>query len=694
LRTAADIEVRTHYEDATVRILSGDVLAALRSLPDGSVDMALTSPPYFGLRDYGYGGNNDMLKAWKKYRRRFQGKECEFSAHLDDEVAPFTWFIKYSGQLGLEPRWQWYVWHLVEIFREVWRVLKDEGSFWLVMGDTYAGSGCGWSKHGSVVGIHSIDTRDPSMWPKGRPPQFISSSRDPVMRPKQKMLIPDRVAMALQEDGWLLRNDCIWFKGNAMPASVKDRLSNTFEHIFHFVKKERYYYNLDAIREPHKTTSLERYQRGLNQKAGLGRAYQGKHKGREEQTNKEGGTPGSSVREGISCHPPQWFQEMFPPDTSYKGKFDELTKLQVERPGSRANNLHLKVAHQNRNFMSYRPRHFHFELLSAEDKARVLEALEAGLRVDIVTRATAASIRAHDSGRAKEVAEKGYAIYINHPNGRNPGDVIHAGTKQFSKQWRKEMGESSATQQERLALYHPLGRNPGDLIEAGERLGVDAQPGGKGRPRAGLDIPHQNHPLGRNPGDVMGRHHGSGPQFRLSGLKRGRKYADNPQPGTHSHIRRDGELTQVPEDNLHPLGRNPGDAARLVEELGLPLDTESLFYDYLMRLTAEKERAEQEGREPDFWSVNTQPYPEAHFAVMPEAICLKPILATCPPGGTVLDPFCGSGTALAVAKRLGRKGIGIDIVEKYCELAARRCQQQVLPLVSTEEEDISEQACK
>ncbi len=420
------------------------------------------------------------------------------------------------------------------------------------------------------------------------------------MRPKQKMLIPDRLAMALQEDGWLLRNDCIWHKPNSMPASVKDRLSNTFEHIFHFVKKERYYYNLDAIREPHKTQSLERYQRGLNQKAGLGRAYQGKHKGREEQTNKEGGTLASSVREGVSCHPPQWFQEMFPPDTSYKGKFDELTELQVERPVNRANNLSLKVAYQNRNFMSYRPKHF--ELLSEEDKARVLKALEAGLRVDIVTKATAASIRADDSGRAKEIAEKGYAVYINHPNGRNPGDV-------------------------------------------------------------------------------MGRHHGSGPQFRLSGLRRGRKYVDNPQTVPYSHIR--GRC------GLHSLGRNPGDVARLAEELGLPLDAESLFYDYLMRLLAEKERAEQERWEPDFWAVNTQPYTEGHFAVFPEEICRRPILSTCPPGGTVLDPFCGSGTVLAVARRLGRKAIGIDIVERYCELAARRCQQQVLPLESSEGGDKS-----
>ena len=67
----AALEVKTYYEDATVRILSGDVLAALRSLPDNSVDMLLTSPPYFGLRDYGYGGNNDMAKAWRKYQRRF-----------------------------------------------------------------------------------------------------------------------------------------------------------------------------------------------------------------------------------------------------------------------------------------------------------------------------------------------------------------------------------------------------------------------------------------------------------------------------------------------------------------------------------------------------------------------------------------------------------------------------------------------
>lgn len=360
-----------------------------------------------------------------------------------------------------------YIRRMVEVFREVRRVLRDDGVVYLNMGDTYM--------------------------------------------KKNLMMIPSTLALALRFDGWVVRNDIIWHKGNSLPSSVKDRLTNRHEHILFMAKGKRsddaeqrvgsflqvlatldirephrYYFNLDSIRIPHKTQSLERYQRGVNQKA-FGKPYEGKFSGIEGKAEEKGGAmQASALRRGISVNPPKWFEEDVSPEKDYKGKFEGMERhhgsgpqsklsglgraddsVLLERPGSKANNLDLKVSHQNRNFMSYRPRHF--ELLSEEDKARVLEALKAGLRVDIVTEATAASIRASDSGRAKEIAEKGYAIYINHPLGGNPGDVVQTGKylENPSPGGRSHirMGKEFAEAFEDGTALHPLGRNPGDVVQ-------------------------------------------------------------------------------------------------------------------------------------------------------------------------------------------------------------------------------------
>jgi DNA modification methylase len=149
-----------------------------------------------------------------------------------------------------------YVEHMVEVCREVKRVLKKTGSMYIVLGDTYAGSHCGSRDYREKYGLNKPERYDkPS-------PQAEATG----YQPKCLMGIPWRVAFALIEDGWILRNDIIWYKPNHMPSSVKDRLTQTYEHIFHFVKSRKYYYNLDNIREPHKTESIERWDRALRQK--------------------------------------------------------------------------------------------------------------------------------------------------------------------------------------------------------------------------------------------------------------------------------------------------------------------------------------------------------------------------------------------------------------------------------------------
>ncbi|MDD2445110.1 MAG: site-specific DNA-methyltransferase [Candidatus Nanoarchaeia archaeon] len=178
-------------------IINGDVLDGLRSLPDCSVQCVVTSPPYWGLRDYGV-----------------------------------------PGQIGLEPTLDEYVEKMVGVFREVWRVLRNDGTVWLNLGDSYASArACG---RRNVVGSGSLEDGKRDAGPN-RPVNGL--------REKNLVGIPWRVAFALQADGWYLRSDIIWSKPNPMPESVRDRPTKSHEYVFLLTKRPRYFYDADAVRE-------------------------------------------------------------------------------------------------------------------------------------------------------------------------------------------------------------------------------------------------------------------------------------------------------------------------------------------------------------------------------------------------------------------------------------------------------------
>nr|WP_258469533.1 site-specific DNA-methyltransferase [Priestia megaterium] len=181
------------------QILQGDSLSLLKTIPDNTIQSCITSPPYYGLRDYGV-----------------------------------------DGQLGLEESVSDYVQNLVKVFREVKRVLKNDGTLWLNLGDSYAGSGKGARK--------AKDKQYHGYVPDPDSPQIKIKNKE--YKPKDLMGIPWRVAFALQEDGWYLRSDIIWNKPNAMPESVTDRPTKAHEYIFLFSKSPKYYYNNEAIKEP------------------------------------------------------------------------------------------------------------------------------------------------------------------------------------------------------------------------------------------------------------------------------------------------------------------------------------------------------------------------------------------------------------------------------------------------------------
>ena len=196
-----------------VTILEGDCRESMRTLPYKSINCCVTSPPYFGLRDYGV-----------------------------------------EGQLGLEQTPDQYVAELVSVFREVHRVLKDDGTVWLNIGDSYASFRDGKATPDTTRGT-SLGTLVDTGKAKNR---MASTFVNTPIKHKDLIGIPWRVAFALQADGWYLRQDIIWNKPNPMPESVKDRCTKSHEYIFLLSKSEKYYFDYEAIKEPATTSPASR----------------------------------------------------------------------------------------------------------------------------------------------------------------------------------------------------------------------------------------------------------------------------------------------------------------------------------------------------------------------------------------------------------------------------------------------------
>jgi len=188
---------REYYADEQVRLILGDALEGLREMPDESVDCIVTSPPYFGLRDYGV-----------------------------------------DGQYGLETSPAEYVETMRAVFAEAKRVLAKDGTCWINIDDSYSAGGQGGNRGGNLTG--------------GDHDHVARPTRVPGYGPKNLLLVPDRLRIALQDDGWNVRNKGIWHVTNSMPESVTDRLSHCYESVDLFTRSQRYWFDLDAIREPHR----------------------------------------------------------------------------------------------------------------------------------------------------------------------------------------------------------------------------------------------------------------------------------------------------------------------------------------------------------------------------------------------------------------------------------------------------------
>ncbi len=214
-----ELSEKTDIESLRDTILCGDALEILCSLPSESLQMCVTSPPYYGLRDYGV-----------------------------------------SGQIGSELSPHEYISRLTVVFREVRRILKKDGTLWLNIGDSYAGSGKGaWDKpiaerkkNKQIYHFYTTDSTSaiPKVWDG--------------IKQKDMIGIPWMLAFALRSDGWYLRSDIIWEKPNCLPEPVKDRPTKSYEHLFLFAKSCRYYYDQMAIMEEVADSTVRRYKSGVS----------------------------------------------------------------------------------------------------------------------------------------------------------------------------------------------------------------------------------------------------------------------------------------------------------------------------------------------------------------------------------------------------------------------------------------------
>src|ERR1700756_497862 len=230
-----------------LRILQGDALEQLRTLPAQSVQCCVTSPPYWGLRDYGTaqweGGEAGCdHKRFNGYPSGLEGsKESTYNSKFEKLVCGKCGARRIDSQLGLEATPEEYIANMVAVFLEVWRVLKPDATLWLNLGDSYAANGVsGLNVNKSSTTFHG-GLRDSRQREKTVPPG---------LKPKDLCMMPARVALALQADGWWIRSTIIWHKPNPMPESVTDRPTTSHEYIFLLTKSERYFYDAESIKEP------------------------------------------------------------------------------------------------------------------------------------------------------------------------------------------------------------------------------------------------------------------------------------------------------------------------------------------------------------------------------------------------------------------------------------------------------------
>jgi len=486
-----------------VRIINGDCRERLRELPDASAHCVVTSPPYFGLRDYGV-----------------------------------------AGQIGLEDTPDAFVAEMVAVFREVRRVLRDDGVLWLNLGDSYANNQVGGLQRKTATSTLGPNrdglSPDNYMWQRPHPSRSVPAG----LKPKDLIGIPWRVAFALQADGWWLRQDIIWHKPNPMPESVTDRCTKAHETIFLLTKSPRYYFDAAAISE-------RVSQPGVVEGPDLAH---------------EVGAFGQNLGLHVA-------ETMFPGSAPLVGAGHARGSLKASVRLA-ASILNLTEPQDNLGLLPFDPQ---VRQQRADDLARALIRSHP-----VIGRASAQASRFADGDIPPEqFLQELHGLWVALPDGDD-----------LKEAWRFAF----------LNVGHINADSDGTI-------GVN------------------------DPGEVSKVEIVHGEQDTRTGS------------GSRKLKRASGDVYTA-KAFAHPQSE--------------PRGSQSNFGDFATR------------NRRSVWTVATQPFSEAHFATFPPALIEPCILAGCPTGGTVLDPFGGAGTTGLVADRLGRDAILIELNPEYADMARKR----------------------
>ena len=537
------------------QILCGDCAELMQGFPENSIDLVVTSPPYWGLRDYGeetvkvWGGTPECEHEWgeslpaaksghknigfaERSQQNYSGGGHKIvtiaEKHCPSEAGQFCSKCgAWCGSLGLEPHPQLFIDHLVEICREIKRVLKPSGTFWLNLGDSYASmKGKCYNPGGGATSLPQDAFKELT---REQNPNRMLKSDGGWLQPKQLLMIPARVAIALQHDGWILRNDIIWHKPNHMPSSVKDRLTCAYEHVFLFAKARRYYFDLDAIRQPQSASTIQRITQ-------------------PNVMNQPGG--------------------------------DKQRELRGEGGGNASRSADM-VKSLARNYEDW--------YFSERDKKSWHD-------------------HEHDKTMGFGQQKRGFKVKnIPHPRGKNPGDI-----------WEIDAANTGSRNKPPYKQNNPhLAR-----ITEGREAG---------------------HSKGKNPGDLW-------------------RIPTTPFPGAHFAV--------FPPALIEPIIK-AGSPRWICSKCGKPREriVEKIRYIEHPQREGRNVKAVQFSKEENkYVSGGT-----LGLIAQEETVGLSDCGCEADwVGGIVLDPFAGSGTALRVARKLGRGFIGIEINPEYAEMCERR----------------------
>ena len=712
-----------------INIRNGNVIDELKKIPDESVDCVVSSPPYYGLRDYSavatysagsvdevmetanidlqshrgrvpdhqkdryyltdplfddkkkrwhvslkydvseiWGGNPECEHGWGEViPRQHEGggnngvpeewQRPSRESHVGGNSGMFCNKCNaWKGQIGLEPTYELYTQHLILVMKELKRVLKKTGTLFWNMGDSYASSG-GPSRH--------FGYSDPK-WDKARNGSFEEpTAYDQGIEPKSLMMIPERFAMAMIDDGWILRNKLAWFKRNAMPSSVSDRFSNKWEYVFFFTKSQKYYFDLDSIRKPLAESSIKRIsQENIPSQFRSGKSFD------FAETEPVNNIP------KIINNMHQKYQKEGAYKGSHSGYFNEDGSLRVNLSGANPGDVITSekkpyaIAERDKDYVEYR------NLPPLEEVADFLNKYrrELGYTIDQIEEKMNSQAPHHwfnaesypsanDWMKIKDILKFPDAydnamtdVFLkpsekqNNPNGANPGDIL----LDYSDE----------------DPHHPKG----DPTIHGMRL--PPQPNQKGA----------FNPNGANPGDVN-QDEGLYDIFTDSNIQDAFiEYLERERPELlmpsildiptmpHSFA----HFAVFPETLVNPLIKVgcPSDVCVKCGKPKLPFFINTgRYYDHGTGEYSEYHTRETKRKIMDATGVsnssvfNTELIKERVTKWIPSCNCN----ASFEPG-TVLDPFAGSGTVGVVAKKQGKSAILTEISPEYAEIIKNRLE--------------------